>query len=146
MKKPIMTWDELTGLATFIITASDGSQHIGTAQCSPDDMSFKSEKIGMEIAERRATISYLIYMRDHVIKPELNALTKFLHVIDQSKKYYNPQDYSNQMLIRTIERNQKLLHEIQDEIHSLKDDLKTYISDKEEFHKHVISYRKAKNQ
>ena len=146
MKKPIMTWDELTGFATFIITASDGSQHIGTAQCSPDDMLFKSEKIGMEIAERRATISYLTYMRDHVIKPELNALTKFLHVIDQSKKYYNPQDYTNQMLIRTIERNQKLLHEMQDEIHSLKEDLKTYISDKEEFHKHVIDYRKAKNQ
>lgn len=146
MKKPIITWDEESGSASFTIVAPDGTLHTGLAICSPDDILFKSEKIGLEIAERRATIKYLTHIRDNVIKPELNALTKFFNVVNQSKKYYNPEDYTNQMLMRAIERNQKLLSEIKEEIHSLKDDLKTYINDKEEFHKHVISYRKAKSQ
>ena len=97
MESLMMYWDPETGTSKCVITARDGSVHIGTAKCRDEDRDMMSEFTGGEIAERRANIAYLRHIRDNQIRPELKGLKKFYYSINTSK-YFNPQDYSNQML------------------------------------------------
>jgi hypothetical protein len=46
-----------------------GKEFIGIANCHPDDTDFESERVGMTIAEARANIKVLCFMRDCEIKP-----------------------------------------------------------------------------
>ena len=85
MKSPVIYWDEELGLSQCVITASDGTAHVGSAKCSPKDQDMKSEKTGAAIAEMRANIAYLRYERDCKIKPELKALKRFWNTINKSK-------------------------------------------------------------
>ena len=78
METLVMYWDPETGTSKCVITARDGSVHIGTAKCRDADKDMMSEFTGGEIAERRANIAYLRHIRDYQIKPELKGLKKFL--------------------------------------------------------------------
>ena len=144
MKTPIMYWDPETGIAKCVITAHDGSVHIGTAKCSPKDQDMLSEKTGCEIAEMRAQIAYLRHVRDYELKPELKALKKFLYSINQSK-YFEPGDYSNQMLFRAIQRTKDELDAINNDIAGTKENLRAFMEQKGIFYQKVREMR-AKNK
>ncbi len=141
MKSPIMYWDENLGLAQCVIIAKDGSVHVGSAVCSPNDQDMKSEKTGCEIAHMRANIAYLRYVRDTEIKPELKSLKKFWNTINKSK-YYDAESYPVQMLLRSIQRYENDLDEINDEIQMEKFNLKTFMEQKSIFYEKVRNLRK----
>lgn len=134
-------WIDDMGIAICTITTSNGDKVTGYAECSEQDLDMISEKVGCTIAEKRAYMSYLRYVRDMQLKPELKALKKFYNVINQSK-YYNSEDYSNQMLLRTISRLEADLQELKGELAAAKKDLSTYIQDKETFYQTVRKHRK----
>lgn len=144
MKSPMVYWDAETGISKVVITAPDGSVHVGTARCRDEDRDMLSELTGCTIAEIRANIAYQRHMRDNVIKPELKALNKFLYVINQSK-YFEPGDYSNQMLFRQIRRTEDELAAVNQEIAELKQELKEYMEGKAKFYKRIREGHKAKN-
>lgn len=142
MNKISTHWDEEHGVARCVITTPGGVKVIGMAECAEQDLDMISEKVGCTIAERRAQIEYLRYIRDREIKPELKALKKFQNVINQSK-YYNPADYSNQMLLRAIDRLEGEVESIKDDIFILKTDLNNYLKEKETFYQNVRKHRKS---
>ena len=129
MKSPIMYWDEETGVSQCVITADDGSVHIGKAVCAPEDRDMLSEKTGAAIAEARAQIACLKHVRDYQIKPELKGLKRFWNIINKSK-YYDANSYPVQMLLRSIQRYENDLIAINEDLAFLKDDLKEYIKQK----------------
>ena len=141
MKSPIMYWDEETGVSQCVITANDGSIHIGKAVCAPQDRDMLSEKTGAAIAEMRANIAYLRHSRDYSIKPELKSLKRFWNTINCSK-YYDANSYPVQMLLRSIQRYENDLTTINEEIAELKENLKTYMTQKGIFYQKVREYRK----
>lgn len=131
--------------AVCCIELPSGVKIVGTAECHPNDEDMANEKTGCYIAERRAYIKYLGYIRDNEIKPELKALKKFYNVINQSK-YYNEQDYSNQMLLRNIKRLEDDLAALKEEIQEERQSLKNYIDEKETFYQNVRKYRGKSKQ
>ena len=54
-----------------------GESFFGTAICHDNDAEFANERTGLTIAEDRATIEYLRFVRDYEIKPKLASLPKF---------------------------------------------------------------------
>ena len=99
-----------------------------------------SEKTGCTIAERRAYIKYMQYQKENILKPELKALKKFYNVVNQSK-YYDEQDYTNQMLIRHIKRLEEDIKSLKQEIETEKTNLRDYISTKDTFYQEVRKRR-----
>ena len=138
-------WNDDMGVAVCTIIISNGDKVTGYAECSEKDKDMISEKVGCTIAEKRAYIEYLRYIRDKELKPELKALNKFYNVINQSK-YYNEQDYSNQMLLRNIKRLEDDLAALKEEIQEEKQSLKNYINEKETFYQNVRKYRGKSKQ
>ena len=113
---------------------------IGEAICHPQDVDMVSEKTGCTIAERRAYIKYMQYQKENILKPELKALKKFYNVVNQSK-YYDEQDYTNQMLIRHIKRLEEDIASLKQEIETEKINLRDYISTKDTFYQEVRKRR-----
>lgn len=134
-------WNDDMGVAICTIVTSNGDTVTGYAECSEKDKDMISEKVGCTIAEKRAYIEYLRYIRDKELKPELKALNKFYNVINQSK-YYNEADYSNQMLLRAINRLETDITALKDELAAAKKELSEYIQDKEIFYQSVRKHRK----
>lgn len=126
MKSPMVYWDPDTGVSQCVITAKDGSVHVGSAKCSPKDQDMMSEKTGAAIAEMRAQIAYLRHERDAEVKPELKALKRFWNTINQSK-YYDANSYPVQILLRSIQRYENDLDAINEEISAIKDNLSVYM-------------------
>ena len=141
MKSPIMYWDAETGTSQCVITAHDGSIHVGKAVCSPQDMDMMNEKTGSTIAEARANLAYLRHIRDNQIKPELKSLKHFWNSINQSK-YYDANSYPVQMLLRSIQRYENDLTAINEEIQELKENLSNYMTQKGIFYSKVRELRK----
>lgn len=144
MRTPMVYWDAESGISKVVITAPDGSVHVGTAKCRDEDRDMLSEMTGCTIAEMRANIAYLKHERDFHIKPELKALKKFLFTINQSK-YFEPGNYSNQMLFRAIRNSEEELTAINEEINNCKKELKEYMDGKAEMFKRYRNKQKAKN-
>ena len=138
MKSPMFYWDPDTGIAKVVITAEDGSIHTGTAKCHDSDRDVLSEFTGCGIAERRAVISCLKHTRDYIIKPKLKTLQKFLYVVNQSK-YFNNDEYVSRMLYKEIARAKYELEKVKKDIAEKKQELKTYITKKQEMQ---AQYRK----
>lgn len=143
MKSHMAYWDEQTGVAYYVIIMPDGTPITGTARCHPRDVDMMSEKTGCSIAEMRATIKALKYHKKYVLKPELKALKKFYFTINQSK-YYNPEDYSNQMLARAIHRLEDEVIDIDDVIKYEQEKLSNYMEEKAKFWNSVRSLRNKK--
>lgn len=142
MKSPVMYWDAETGTSRCVITAKDGSVHVGSAYCSPKDQDMMSEKTGGEIAEMRASIAYLRHIRDFELKPELKSLKKFWNTINCSK-YYDANAYPVQMLLRSIQRYENDLVTINEDINELKNGLNNYMTQKGAFYEKI---RKLRNK
>ena len=144
MKKDIdFIWDEESGIATCLIPWDDNNDIIGTSICCEEDQDMKSEKTGMHIAEKRATIGYLKAIRDNEIKPQLKILKQFYYSINQSKQF-NPKSYEARMLNRQIKMLEEGLDYVKKNIKANQKDLSNYINEKEKFYTFVRKGRKAK--
>lgn len=140
MEKINTLWDEEYRHAYCGIKTPDGNTVVGEAICHPQDVDMVSEKTGCTIAERRAYIKYMQYQKENILKPELKALKKFYNVVNQSK-YYDEQDYTNQMLIRHIKRLEEDIASLKQEIETEKINLRDYISTKDTFYQEVRKRR-----
>jgi len=140
MEKINTLWDEEYRHAYCGIKTPDGNTVVGEAICHPQDVDMVSEKTGCTIAERRAYIKYMQYQKENILKPELKALKKFYNVVNQSK-YYDEQDYTNQMLIRHIKRLEEDIKSLKQEIETEKINLRDYISTKDTFYQEVRKRR-----
>lgn len=122
---PIFFWNEELGQATCAYTFH-GKDYWANAYCHPEDVEFKSEKIGCTIAEMRARINALMQWRDAELRPGLKAL-KQLHYSINTSKYYNPDDYAEKMITRQIDLKQSDIDIANEQIAALKKELKDYL-------------------
>ena len=118
-----------------------GLDFMGVAKCHDDDRDFESERVGMSIAECRANIKLLGFMRDHEIKPQLKILKHLLSNMKNSKNY-NPISYEASMLRSQIRAIEKDLAAINNAITDERKFLKDYIDGKDKLFKRL----RAKNQ
>lgn len=128
-----------TGVSHVIILEGDNEFH-GYASCHDEDEDFKSERIGMTIAETRAEINFLQHIRDNELMPAIKALR---HVYSNMKtsKHFNLHSYETRMLRRQICIKENDLIAVKQEIDSRKQFITDYIKQKDELHDKL---RKAK--
>lgn len=99
------------GNAKFTINYH-GQVFVGTAKCHPEDSDFESARVGLTIAESRANIQVLRYIRDYELKPQLKILNH-LYMNMRTSKYYNPKSYEANMIrsqIRALEKDLAAIH------------------------------------
>lgn len=132
-QKPIFNWDPEEGVASCIIKYKNQT-FCGVAMCHKEDQDMMSEKTGMEIAYRRATIDYLKYVRDMELKPALKALKQLYYTMKHST-HFNPKSYENSKLQRHIRMYEFDLETINELIVNERKNLKDYIDKKDEFYK-----------
>ena len=132
-QEPIFNWDPEEGVASCIIKYKNQT-FCGVAMCHEKDKDMMSEKTGMEIAYRRATIDYLKYVRDMELKPALKALKQLYYTMKHST-HFNPKSYENSKLQRHIRMYEFDLETINELIVNERKNLKDYIDKKDEFYK-----------
>lgn len=132
-QEPIFNWDPEEGVASCIIKYKNQT-FCGVAMCHKEDQDMMSEKTGMEIAYRRATIDYLKYVRDMELKPALKALKQLYYTMKHST-HFNPKSYENSKLQRHIRMYEFDLETINELIVNERKNLKDYIYKKDEFYK-----------
>ena len=132
-QEPIFNWDPEEGVASCIIKYKNQT-FCGVAMCHKEDQDMMSEKTGMEIAYRRATIDYLKYVRDMELKPALKALKQLYYTMKHST-HFNPESYENSKLQRHIRMYEFDLETINELIVNERKNLKDYIDKKDEFYK-----------
>ena len=114
--KEFYNWDEERGWARYEIE-DKGHVFIGHAKCHPDDITYKNERIGIEIAEVRARLEALRWIRDNEVIPAYKAF-KHLHSTMITSKQYNKHSYEARMLWRQIKLYEGSLASIKDVIKS----------------------------
>ena len=132
-QETIFNWDPEEGVASCIIKYKNQT-FCGVAMCHEEDKDMMSEKTGMEIAYRRATIDYLKYVRDMELKPALKALKQLYYTMKHST-HFNPKSYENSKLQRHIRMYEFDLETINELIVNERKNLKDYIDKKDEFYK-----------
>lgn len=115
---------------------------IGEANCHLDDADFESERVGLFLAEARADIEILRYMRDVELKPAIDVLN---HIVDSFKRstHYNPDSYEASLIRRQLHRLETELAAVNNEIATLRLNLRAYINSKDKFYQ---SIRKARSK
>ena len=141
-QEPIFNWDPEEGVASCIIKYKNQT-FCGVAMCHEEDKDMMSEKTGMEIAYRRATIDYLKYVRDMELKPALKALKQLYYTMKHST-HFNPNSYENSKLQRHIRMYEFDLETINELIADERKNLKDYIDKKDEFYKKTRIGRQIK--
>ena len=141
-QEPIFNWDPEEGVASCIIQYKNQT-FCGVAMCHEADKDMMSEKTGMEIAYRRATIDYLKYVRDMELKPALKALKQLYYTMKHST-HFNPKSYENSKLQRHIRMYEFDLETINELIVDERKNLKDYINNKDEFYKKTRIGRQIK--
>ena len=136
----IFTYDKETGLAQCLIKYN-GIYCDGEAHCHPDDMDFESERVGLTIAEARANIKVLRFIRDYEIKPQLKILTHLYSNMKTSKSF-NPISYEAKMVRGQIRAIEKELATINNGIADEQKFVKDYIDGKDKMYKRL----RAKSQ
>lgn len=139
MREPKTTWDIETGTATYTLWDIDQTPHTGVAICHEDDLDMMSEKTGLEIARKRATIlAYKAYK--YKINVELKALKQLYYSMKHSSKF-NPESYENIMLQKQIRLKETDLTVVNNLLIEEKFSLKVYIIEKDAFYKQVRKLR-----
>jgi len=144
MSEPIFSWDEKNGIASCIITYKDRS-FVGIATCHPEDEDMKSSLTGQQIAEHRATIEYLKFIRDCEIKPELKSLNQLYFTMAHSKKF-NPKSYENKRLQTSIHMAKSDLEAVNKMIDNERKKMYQYINQKEAIYRLLRSKRFVEGQ
>lgn len=130
------------GKATFY---NDGSKYtckidykdhvfIGETTCYPEDEKYKTERTGYNIAECRAEVQRLRFLRD-VVNAELRAMKRLrstAHIVKGS----NVEKHLNEEIITLTEKVGLIDETIQD----IRDGIKCYIEDKDKVYRLYESY------
>lgn len=141
-KQPEYFWNEENGTAFCTIYYNKYS-FMGEAQCHPDDRDMMSKLTGQTMAEMRAIIKYLRFIRDCELQPQLKALKQLYYSMNYSK-YFNPKSYEAKMLYRQINITKEDLSNISIEISNIKKSLKEYIERKEKDHQKIRELQNSK--
>lgn len=141
-KQPQYSWNENTGTA-FATIFYKNYTFTGEARCHPDDKDMMSKLTGQTIAEYRATLKYLKFVRDCELQPQLQSLKQLYYSMNHSK-YFNPKSYEAKMLYRQINHLTEDLKEIKYLIDLTKKALATYINIKERDHTQLRNFIKKK--
>lgn len=133
-------FDEDDGFASVTLRVADNI-FMGTAQCAPEDMEFCSEKTGLLIAETRAMINFLTWVRDIELKQQLKVLEHLENGVNAKAK----KDKNGIMIYRAARRCREEIKFINDEVKGLRKELKEYIEAKEGLYKKIRA-RRSKNE
>ena len=141
-KQPKYSWNEEKGIA-FTTLYYKNRAFIAKAQCHPDDRDMMSKLTGQTIAEYRATLKYLRFIRDYELQPQLKSLRQLYYSMKHSKKF-NPKSYEAIMLYRQIHHIEDDIKEIEFMITNTKNDLQCYLNTKEKDHIQLRNYLQKK--
>lgn len=135
-------WNEDTGTAFSTIFYKNYT-FTGEAHCHPDDKDMMSKLTGQTIAEYRATLKYLRFIRDCELQPQLKSLKQLYYSMNHSK-YFDPKSYEAKMLYRQINHLTEDLKENKYLIDLTKSQLEAYLVTKERDHKQLRDFLKKK--
>ena len=139
-KQPEYFWSEQYGTASCTLFYKQ-YEFTGVANCHPDDQDMMSKLTGQIIAEMRATIKYLQFIRDCELRPQLKSLYQLYHSMNHSK-YFDPKSYEAKMLYRQISMLKEDLTNVKIEIANIKRSLREYINQKEKDHQKIREHHK----
>lgn len=142
-KQPQYFWNEETGQTVCHIYDNKGKVYIGEAICHPDDKNFQSQRIGQEIAYRRALIDFYRKLRKEELKPKLAAYKELYQEMILSPRF-NPKSYENLSLQRKIRKTTFDLAVVNDMINRERIELNEYIDTKEKIHKKLQKLKEDK--
>ena len=108
------SYNYINGSAIYVIKYNN-QEFEGKAVCHPEDRDFESARVGLTIAEARANIKVLRYIRECELKPQLKILNH-LYANIKTSKYYNPTSYEAKMLRNQIRALEKELTTLNNEI------------------------------
>lgn len=138
---PEFFWDEEEGLATCRLT--DGKKTFyGEAVCHPDDKDFQSERVGCEIALRRAEIDMLKQIK-YEQKLIYDTINHVYSTMNHSSKY-NPDSYEAKSIQRELANALLDYVSFSEILKERKQALRTYIENKEGFYK-KLRVKRAQN-
>ena len=100
----------------------------------------KNRMTGLQIADARARLKYLRFIKNYEIKPALAALKQLYYSMAHSKKFYK-KTYENKMLYRQIQNYTFDLDTINNEIATLRKSLSEYLIEKEHIYQVIRSKR-----
>ena len=122
------------GISIFTIYYK-GNSFVGTAMCHDDDKDMESERTGLTIAEARAYIKMMRFIKKYEIKPKVDILYHLMNNIKLSK-YHNPKAYEFRMIRNQYNYWNKKFEEIKTNINDEERYLKEYIDQKDKlYHK-----------
>lgn len=136
----ITEYDYAYGTSCFAIIYKD-QIFFGKAECHPDDKDMESERTGLTIAEARAHIKMMKFIKRHEIQPVVDAYRHLLKNI-QSSKNHDPKAYESCMLRSQLAHWEKKLDEIINDIVEEEKYLAEYIAQKDKLYKRL----RARNQ
>lgn len=139
-KQPEYFWSERYGTASCTLFYKQ-YEFTGIANCHPDDQDMMSKLTGQIIAEMRATIKYLQFIRDCELRPQLKSLYQLYYSMNHSK-YFDPKSYEAKMLYRQISMLKEDLTNIKIEIANIRRSLREYINQKEKDHQKIREHHK----
>ena len=142
-QQPEFEWDQESRSAICLITYENQS-FVGTALCHPDDEDMCSEKVGCEIALRRARIELLKYYRNK-LKTEFQALRQVYHEMKQSKKF-NPESYEVKKLLSSMNRLQFDFEFSKETLDEERKELRAYLAQKDSFYNKLRKKRESKDE
>lgn len=120
------------------VTISVGPDRFwGSAICAPEDEEFCSEKTGLAIAEARADINYLTWVRDYELKPQL----KILEHLENGVNAKEEKDKNGYMIYRAANRCRDEIKFINEEVKKMREELKEYIDNKADLYDKVRARR-----
>ena len=128
------------GVASYQINYK-GYQFLGVAQCHFEDMDFANERVGLTIAEARAVMKVLRFVRDTEIAQQIKIL-KHLYSNIETSQFHNPKSHESRRIRSQIRALERELEAINNAIADEKRFVKDYIDGKDKLYKRL----RAKNQ
>jgi hypothetical protein len=140
--KPQYLWSEENGTA-FCTIFYKNYTFTGEAQCHPDDRDMMSKLTGQSIAEARAALKYLRFIRDCELRPQLKSLYQLYYSMKHSNKF-TPRGYEAKMLYKQIRLIENNLNIVKMDIKELYQKLTNYIEQKDLDHQMIKEFRAKK--
>ena len=138
--KRYYSYDPATGESACLI-ADKLCTHCGIAVCHPEDEPFKSERVGLSIAEARAEIAALKHLWKNELLPGLKALSH-LQTNIKTSKFYNPKSYEARMLRRQVAIKEAEINAVKQEIDVIQASLDAYLKARDEYNSKRLQDKK----
>lgn len=140
--KPQFFWNEEEGQATCRLT--DGKKMFyGAAFCHAEDRDFQSEKVGCEIALRRAELSMLKQIKKER-KVVYDILNHLYSTINHSAKH-NPDSYESKAIQRELSNAYMDYVAFAEILKERKQSLNDYLQSKEKMYRKLRAQRAQNN-